>query len=259
MNKVIAILALAAAATFPSSMADASPAKPTIVLVHGAFADASSWNGVIRILEGDGYRVVAAANPLRSVSGDADYIGDLVSSIKAPVVLVGHSYGGPVITNAANRTGNVKALVYVSAFAPDEGETSSGLAGKFPGSTLGTALADPVALPDGGKDLYIQQDKYCAQFAADVPAAEAKLMAATQRPVTEAALNEPSGKASWKMIPSWFVYGDNDKNIPPKVQAFMAARAHAKQTVVIKGASHVTMVSHPAAVAKLIEHAAEAE
>jgi len=259
MNKIIAVMAFAAAATFSSSMAGANSAKPTIVLVHGAFADASSWNGVIKILEEDGYRVVAAANPLRSVSGDAEYIGDLLSSIKTPVVLVGHSYGGPVITNAAKRTGNVKALVYVSAFAPDEGETSSGLAGKFPGSTLGTALADPVALPDGGKDLYINPDKFRAQFAADVAADDAKLMAATQRPVTEAALNEPSGKASWKWIPSWFVYGDNDKNIPPKVQAFMSERAHSRQTVVIKGASHVTMVSHPATVSKLIERAAEAK
>lgn len=239
-----------------SSNLQAQPDKPTVVLVHGAFADASSWNGVAKILAEDGYRVVAAANPLRGVEADATAISDLIASIKSPVVLVGHSYGGSVISEAANGHANVKALVYVSAFAPEKGETVFGLTGKFPGSTLGATLAPPVALSGGGKDLYIQQDKFPDQFAADVPNADAKLMAATQRPLAEAAGNEASPAPAWRHIPSWFVYGDKDKNIPPQALAFMAARAHSKQTVVVKGASHVVMVSNPGSVAKLIESAA---
>lgn len=233
--------------------------KPTVVLVHGAFADASSWNGVIKILHRDGYAVVAAANPLRGVKTDGAAVSSLVAAVKGPVVLVGHSYGGNVITAAAGGHSNVKALVYVSAFAPDTGETVAELAGKFPGSTLGQALAPAVTLPDGSHDLYIRQDKFRAQFAADVPAAQAMLMAATQRPIAEAALNEKSGDAAWKTIPSWFIYGDADKNIPPQAVAFMAQRANAKGVVVVKGASHVVMVSHPTAVAKLIETAASAK
>jgi pimeloyl-ACP methyl ester carboxylesterase len=256
MKTLLAALAMVAI-TFGS--ADAQEAKPTIVLVHGAFADASSWNSVISILEKDGYPVVAAANPLRGVRKDADYVASIVSSVGAPVVLVGHSYGGSVISEAVGDNAEVKALVYVSAFAPDIGETAAGLAGKFPGSTLGPTLAPPVALPGGEKDLYIQQDRFRDQFAADVPDAEAKLMAATQRPITEAALNEPQTGAAWKNIPSWFIYGDKDKNIPPEASAFMAARARSRETVVIKGASHVVMVSNPTPVAKLIENAAEAE
>lgn len=233
--------------------------KPTVVLVHGAFADASSWNGVIDILHKDGYTVVAAANPLRGVKSDGAAIGSLAAATNGPVVLVGHSYGGNVITEAANGHSNVKALVYVSAFAPDTGETVAELAGRFPGSTLGKALAPAVTLADGSKDLYILQDKFHSQFAADIPAAQAALMAVTQRPIAEAALNEKSGDAAWKTIPSWFIYGDEDKNIPPQAIAFMAKRAGAKNSVVVKGGSHVVMVSHPRAVAKLIEQAASAK
>jgi pimeloyl-ACP methyl ester carboxylesterase len=233
--------------------------KPTIVLVHGAFADTSSWDGVVGILKQDGYPVVAAANPLRGVHTDAAYIGSLIAGIRSPVVLVGHSYGGSVISEAAGGNPNVKALVFVAAFAPESGETAAGLSGKFPGSTLGPTLAMPMLLPDGGKDLYIQQDKFRAQFAADVPAHKAALMAAGQRPVTDAALNEGSIDPAWKTLPSWFIYGDDDKNIPAQAAAFMAERAHSKQTVIIKGASHVVMVSHPREVAKLIETAAASE
>lgn len=265
MKTLFAGLALAVAMTTSSSaFADASwiqkqnDGKPVVVLVHGAFADASSWKGVVRILQKDGYPVVAAANPLRGVKTGGQYISGLLGSLKQPVILVGHSYGGSVITEAANGHPNVKALVYVSAFAPDTGESAAELANKFPGSTLGPTLAPPVALPDGGKDLYIVQDKFPAQFAADVPLAEARLMAATQRPVTEAALNEKSGDAAWKTIPSYFIYGTADKNIPPQAIAFMAKRARAKDVVVVKGASHVVMVSHPEAVAHLIEEAARA-
>ncbi|MFT4132293.1 alpha/beta fold hydrolase [Labrys sp. (in: a-proteobacteria)] len=247
-----------AGALLLSAPALAESGKPTVVLVHGAFADASSWNGVIQRLEKDGYPVVAAANPLRSVRGDADSVASVIDSIKTPVVLVGHSYGGSVISEAAAGRANVQALVYVAAFAPDTGETAIGLTGKFPGSTLGPTLAPPVPISGGGKDLYIQQAKFPDQFAADVPKGEAKLMAATQRPIAEAALGEASTEPAWKTIPSWFVYGDKDRNIPPQALAFMAERAHSKQTVVVKGASHVVMVSNPAAVAKLIETAAQA-
>lgn len=258
MNKVFATLALTAA-MFGATAAFAAPVKPTVVLVHGAFADSSSWNGVVKILEKDGYPVVAAANPLRSVKGDAQSVADVLASVKTPVVLVGHSYGGPVISEAAYGNANIKALVYVAAFAPEKGETAAELSGRFPGSTLGPTLSAPVELADGGKDLYIQQDKFHEQFAADVSPADAKLMAATQRPVTVAALNEAATEPAWKTVPSYFVYGDQDKNIPAQALAFMAERAHSKQTVVVKGASHVVMVSNPKAVASLIETAAAAK
>ncbi|WP_066803011.1 alpha/beta fold hydrolase [Sphingomonas asaccharolytica] len=234
------------------------PEKPTIVLVHGAFAESSSWDSVVARLNKDGYRVIAAANPLRSVASDAAAVSRIVKSVDGPVVLVGHSYGGPVITEAAAGNANVTALVYVAAFAPDVGETSLSLSAKFPGSTLGASLTT-VALPDGGEDLYIQTDKFRAQFAADVPAAKTALMAASQRPVTLAALGEPSRTASWKTLPSYVIYGTADRNIPAAVMKFMAVRARARDTVAIAGASHALMVSHPAEVAAMIEEAAGAK
>ncbi len=238
--------------------ATAAPTKPTIVLVHGAFADSSSWNGVIEILEKDGFPVVAVANPLRGVASDAQYVADVVKGLGSPVVLVGHSYGGSVISSSQIPTSNLTALVYVAAFAPDAGETAAGLSGRFPGSTLGPALAAPVALSGGGNDLYIQQARFHDQFAADVPASSAAIMAAGQRPITEAALNEAASEPTWKSVPSWFIYGDQDKNIPPEAIVFMAERAKSRKTVEVKGASHVVMVSHPDAVAKIIERAAAA-
>lgn len=230
--------------------------NPTIVLVHGAFADASSWNGVIEILQKNGYHVAAAANPLRSVASDAAYVSDVLGSIEGPIILVGHSYGGAVISAAANGHANVKSLVYVGAFAPDAGESAAELSGKFPGGTLGSALAAPVQLADGGADLYIDQAKFHQQFAHDLPAGQAALMAAGQRPITEAALNEKAGEPAWKTLPSWFVYGDGDKNIPAAALGFMAERAGSKRTVVIEGASHVVMISQPQAVSDVIEEAA---
>ncbi len=254
MSKLAASVAVAGALL--SGAADAQPTKPTIVLVHGAFADSSSWNGVITILQKDGYRTVAVANPLRSVGDNAQVISDLVNSIEGPVVLVGHSYGGQVISNVSKGHGNIKSLVYVAAFAPDKGESAADLSGKFPGGTLGDALAQPVKLKDGGADLYIDQAKFHDQFAHDVPAGQAALMAVGQRPITEAALNEKSGEPAWKSLPSYFVYGDSDKNIPPKALTFMAERAHSKRTEIVEGASHVVMVSKPGVVAELIEDAA---
>lgn len=249
------LLALAAAAALSmGSIAAAQTDKPTILLVHGAFADASSWNGVIALLKKDGYSVVAVANPLRGVKHDAQYVADIANGIKSPIVLVGHSYGGAVISEVS--APNIKSLVYVAAFAPDIGESAAGLSEKFPGSTLGSALAAPVALTGGGKDLYIQQERFHDQFAADVSASEAAAMASGQRPITEAALNEAATEATWKSTPSWFIYGDQDKNIPPQVQAFMAERARSMHTDVVRGGSHVVMTSNPKAVAKVIEQAA---
>lgn len=256
MKKIFSGLAITTALA-TTCLAHAADVKPTVVLVHGAFADSSSWNGVVKILEKDGYPVIAAANPLRGVASDAQSVASIVKSVKTPVVLVGHSYGGAVISDAAYGSQNVKALVYVAAFTPEKGETAAELSGRFPGGTLASALAAPVDLADGGKDLYIQQDKFHDQFAADVSEADARLMAAGQRPITVAALNEAATEPAWKTIPSWFVYGDKDKNIPPQAMAFMAERAHAKQTVVVKGGSHVVMVSNPEIVANLIEKAAQ--
>ena len=230
---------------------------PTIVLVHGAFADSSSWNAVIPDLQAQGYRVIAAANPLRSVTIDADYVADVLAGITGPIVLVGHSYGGIVISNAATGNDNVKALVYVAAFAPETGENAITLSGQFPGSTLGETLA-PSPLSDGGVDLSIQPDAFWNQFAADVPEEQATLMAATQRPVTEAALSEGSGDPAWKTIPSWFVWGELDKNIPAALQPFMAERAGAEEAIEVAGASHVVMISQPQAVTDVILKAANA-
>jgi pimeloyl-ACP methyl ester carboxylesterase len=241
-----------------SATAQAAQPKPTVVLVHGAFADSSSWDGVVADLTRDGYHVVAAANPLRGAANDAAAIRTVIQSIPGPVILVGHSYGGTVISAAADGARNVKGLVYVAAFAPEVGESTFDLAGKFPGSTLSTALDKPVDLLGGGHDLYIQQDKFPAQFAADVPAAKARLMAVAQRPLAEAAGGEKAVAASWKTIPSWWVYGTADRNIPPAAMAFMAQRAHARKVVTVPGASHVVMISHPHDVAALIETAAVA-
>ncbi len=242
-----------------ATWAQAADPKPTIVLVHGAFADASSWNSVIADLTRDGYPVVAVANPLRSLAGDAAYVAAQVKAVKGPVVLVGHSYAGAVVSVAADGLPNVKALVFVDAFEPERDETSLELTGRFPGSTLGPTLAPPVALPDGGQDLYVQQDKFPAQFAADLPEAQARVMAAEQRPVTQAALTEGAGAAAWKSIPSWSIYGTADVNIPPAALVFMAQRAHARETVAVPGASHLVMLSHPREVTALIEDAAKAK
>lgn len=254
MSKLAATVAVTTALL--SGSADAEPARPTIVLVHGAFADSSSWNGVITNLQKLSYKVVAVANPLRSVSNDARYVSEVVGSIAGPVVLVGHSYGGQVIANAAKGQGHVKSLVFVAAFAPDAGEAAAELAGKFPGGTLGAALAPPVKLAGGGVDLYIDLAKFRDQFAHDLPAEATALMAAGQRPITEAALTEKSGEPAWKSLPSYFIYGDGDKNIPAKALGYMAERAGSKRTIVVPGGSHVVMVSQPQVVADLIVEAA---
>ncbi|MDA2891450.1 alpha/beta hydrolase [Mycolicibacterium sp. BiH015] len=232
-------------------------APPTVVLVHGAFADSSSWNAVITDLERDDFPVIAAANPLRGLRGDAQYLRSVLDSVDGPVVLAGHSYGGSVMSEAAVGHPNVKALVYIASFILEPGETTSALAAKFPGAQLGPAL-DTVPLPGAGagNELYIKQDEFRRVFAADVAPEITDLMAATQRPITEAALNEPATAAAWKTIPSWNMVTTEDLAIPADSMRFMGARANS-QTVEID-ASHAVTVSAPGAVADLIRDAAHA-
>jgi pimeloyl-ACP methyl ester carboxylesterase len=230
--------------------------RPTIVLVHGAYADSSSWNGVVERLTQDGDGVIAYANPLRSVADDSAGLAELVSTIDGPVVLVGHSYGGAVISNVPADAGDIVGLAYAAGFALEAGESAGDASGLAPGSTLVETL-ERVPLPDGGVDTYISPAKFHHQFCADVPDRQAKLMAVTQRPITEAALSEPSGDDPlWKTTPSWFVFGDQDHNIPVGAHRIMSERAKGKRTVEIPGASHAIAVSQPEATAELILEAA---
>jgi pimeloyl-ACP methyl ester carboxylesterase len=230
--------------------------RTTIVLVHGAFAGSSSWGGVVDRLLAAGHPVVAVANPLRSVAADAACVSDVVRSVDGPVVLVAHSYGGAVITNVDPDAGEIVGLVYVAAFAPSPGESCFELSAVFPGSTLGDAL-QPIPRSDGTTDLTIVQERFHAQFCADVPASVAARMAATQRPATQEALVEASGPRSlWHDVPSWFVFGAEDRNIPSELEHHMAGRANARRTIEIPGASHAVPVAHPGATAHLVLEAA---
>ena len=231
----------------------------TIVFVHGAFAESASWDGVIDPLVANGQRVVAAANALRSVAGDAAAVSDLVRTIDGPVVLVGHSYGGSVISNVDPDAGEIVGLVYANAFAPEPGEHCFQLAAMYPGSMLGEETARTVARSDGTTDLYIASHSFHDIFCQDVSAGRAALMCATQRPATQEALTEPSGDSPlWKTVPSWFLIGEEDRIIPPELQRFMAgrARAHAQRVVAVEGASHAISVSRPDAVVHPILEAA---
>ena len=237
--------------------------KPTVVLVHGAFADASGWAAEISCLRKLGYPVIAPANPLRGLSSDADYIRSVLATITGPIVLVGHSYGGAVITNAARGVPNVKALVYVGAFVPDEGEsiTTAYDASTYPGSLLGPTTTEVRPAPNpaaaGGQDLdiYIQAAHFREVFAGDQSPARALTLAATQRPLSLTANNEPSGPPAWKSIPSWDLITLHDKAISPGGQAFMAKRAHAHVSTV--RSAHDVMISHPRAVVLTILAAAK--
>jgi pimeloyl-ACP methyl ester carboxylesterase len=255
---LIGIVTLHLSAPASAAPSGTPSARPTVVLLHGAFAESASWNEVARELRAQNFPVVAAANPLRGLKSDADYVAALLGSIPGPVVLVGHSYGGSVISVAAAGKPNVRALVYVAAFAPEVGESAVDISAKFPGSTLDSTLAAPVVLQDGSKDLYIRQDKFRQQYAADVAQALANTMAVTQRPIVAGAFSEAAPAAAWKTVPSWFIYGDADKCIPPAALAFMAARAKPMKTVVVKGASHAVMASKPMQVTWLIIEAADA-
>jgi pimeloyl-ACP methyl ester carboxylesterase len=230
--------------------------RPTVVLVHGAFAESASWDRVIDHLLDAGHPVIAVANPLRGLAADAACVTDRVRSVEGPVVLVGHSYGGAVISNVDPDAGEIVGLVYVAGFAPLPGESCFELSAHSPDSTLGDAL-QAVLRSDGTSDLTIVQERFHEQFAADVPAPQAARMAATQRPVTREALLEPSGaRPLWKELRSWFVFGEADRNIPKALQHFMAQRAQAHRAVEIPGASHAVPVAHPGTTAHLILEAA---
>ena len=242
-------------------MSEATSNAPlTVVLVHGAFADSSSWNGVIEILHAAGIQVTAAPNPLRGISHDSAYVARFISQVPGPVLAVGHSYAGAVISNAATDADNVVGLVFVAAFAPDEGERLGEVAAGSRDSALGTAqVALQYPAPDGARtatEFAIDPEKLHEVFAADLPAQQAAVMAATQRPVAEMAFTEPSGPPAWKALPSWAVVATGDKAAGTDVVRSMAERAGATITEV--EGSHVIMISRPDAVADVIKTAAAA-
>lgn len=239
----------------PAAQAHTGPdkQKPTVVLVHGAFADASGWNDVAGRLIRAGYPVIAPPNPLRGVAADSAYLASILATLGGPLVLAAHSYGGIVVTNAAAGNANVKALVYVAAFVPDEGETLLGLQTKYPGSRLDEAALDfrPYG---GGVDGYIKKEVFRDVFAGDVPRATTALMWAGQRPSDVRALQEPSAAPAWKTIPSWYLVARDDQVLPAAAQRFMAQRAGAQVREV--AASHVAMIARPDVTADLIKRAA---
>ena len=225
--------------------------KPTIVLVHGAWADGSSWNAVASELHGEDFTVLGPPNPLRGLS-DGDYIASfLAQRTSGPVVLVGHSYGGFVITNAAAKGGDVRALVFVDAFVPDEGETvfqilgGSGSALDVPDPTTVLDIVGYPGAPDGDAEAFLKPDTVHTAFAQDLSEAQRWLIVESQRPITLSANTTPSGAAAWKTLPSWAVVGTEDRVIPPDTQRHMAERAGA--TITDVAGSHVSMVSHPQA------------
>ncbi|MFJ9683251.1 alpha/beta fold hydrolase [Streptomyces sp. NPDC101194] len=262
--RIVATTLTTAALAAPAAVAadggaDAAGAKPTVVLVHGAFADASSWNGVTERLQRAGYEVMAPANPLRGLAHDSAYIASVLKSIRGPIVLAGHSYGGAVISDAAAGNPHVKSLVFVSALMPDKGEKLADLSAKFAGSELNAALR-PVPFPDAdavggeGADLYIRPAKFHDVFAADVPSGTTAVMAAAQRPINGAAFMEKAAGAAWRTIPSWALVATRDKAIAPDLERYEAKRA--KSHTVEVDSSHVAMVSHPDTVADLVRKAA---
>jgi pimeloyl-ACP methyl ester carboxylesterase len=260
-GRILSVALLGAALLALGARPALATTKPTVILVHGAFADASGWNAEITTLEKAGYPVLAPPNPLRSVAGDGAYLDSILATINGPVVLVGHSYGGSVITDAATSAPNVKALVYIAAFAPDTGESALDLVAKNPGSLLGpkTLVSRPFANPDGtqGVDQYIKTSDFRNVFAQDLRAPLVAQMAATQRPMTLAALTDKLAVApAWKTIPSWYMVASGDHAIPPATEKFLAARMKA-HTVTVKS-SHAAMVSQPKAVSALILKAAKA-
>jgi pimeloyl-ACP methyl ester carboxylesterase len=232
-------------------------AAPTVVLVHGAFADSSGWNDVVRQLRAAGVKVQAVSNPLRGIATDSAYVASAFRQIPGPVLAVGHSYGGAIITNAAAKVDNVVGLVYVAAFAPDEGETLQDIEDGSTDSVLNTALVQ-LEYPTGqgaetAVEFAIDPAKFHDAFAADVPEDEAAVMAATQRPVSAFGFVEPNGMPAWKSLPSWAVVATGDKAAGSDVVRRMAERARA--TIIEVDASHVVMVSHPQAVTEVIQQA----
>src|SRR5947207_2796838 len=260
---IIALLAIPASVTFGSTRNIANMVKPSIVLVHGAWADGSSWSRVVGLLQTHGYTVYVPPNPLRGLTSDAAYIASFLQSISGPIILVGHSYGGAVITNAATGNPNVKALVYIDAFAPDQGESLATLSSvpPPPGQSPSCVSGDPtqvfnfVPLTGGDIDLYIKPSLFPSCFANDLPPNEGAVLASTQRPFALSVLSQTSGVPAWKTIPSFYLVGTIDRAIPPFAQLFMAPRAYA--TIVEVRGSHLVMISHPRAVADLINQAAQ--
>ena len=242
------------AKTAASTVAAHQP-KPTIVLVSGAFEDSTSWSGEITRLDKAGYPVVAPAVPLRGIASDSAYLTSVVRSIKGPVVLVGHSYGGLLITEiAAKDAKQVKALVYTAAFIPKAGQTANQLITSFPGTLLGPDTTYTVNLPGGGTDTYVKPASFRALFAADRTPAEAAVDAATQRPVESAALSEPAAAGVPHGIPVYAVVASHDMAIPPAAELSEAKQAHAIISTV--SSSHDLPASHPGAVTAVIERAA---
>jgi pimeloyl-ACP methyl ester carboxylesterase len=257
---ILAILIVPAYVVAARSDTGSGP-KPSIVLIHGAWADGSSWSSVIKRLQQQGFTVYAPANPLRGLTSDSAYIANFLQSISGPIILVGHSYGGAVITNAATGNPNVKTLVYIDAFAPDQGESLASLSSvpPPPGQSPSCLSGDPttvfnfVPLNGGDVDLYVKPSLFPSCFANDLPPNEGAVLASTQRAFALSALPQTSGVPAWKTIPSFYLVGTIDRAIPPFAQLFMAQRAHA--TIVQVRGSHLVMVSHPEAVVDLINQA----
>jgi pimeloyl-ACP methyl ester carboxylesterase len=263
-------VALAGAALGPAHLASASvrasgssAAKPTVVIEAGAWADNSSFADVVRRLQDDGYTVVVPPNPLQGLTYDSRTLAGFLGTISGPIVLVGHSYGGMVITNAATGNPNVKALVYVDAFIPARGDTLQGLTGAQPGSCLNVpdprtvfTFAPIPGAPAADVDAYVKPSVFARCFANGLPAGEAAVLAATQRPLATGTLADTSGAPAWRTIPSWAVVGTADHVIPPAEQLFMATRAHAHITKI--DAPHLSMISNPGTVTQVIANAAQA-
>jgi pimeloyl-ACP methyl ester carboxylesterase len=251
--KRLAFVPLSIASLFLLSLASAvgDSAKPTIVLVHGAFADGSSWQKIIPMLQGDGYSVIAVQNPLTSLPDDVATTKRVIDAQKGPVVVVGHSYGGAVITDAVAGNPNVKALVYVAAFAPEAGEPLSAPGAKFAPPAINSAL-----VPDAAGFLYVDRTKFHDVFCKDLSAADARVMAATQKPVNGAVFGASVANAAWKTIHSWYIVSSQDQAINPELERFYAKRIGATTTEI--KASHVPFLSHPREVTKVIEEASRA-
>ncbi|WP_082929253.1 alpha/beta fold hydrolase [Mycobacterium sp. 852013-51886_SCH5428379] len=262
LRAVAVAAALLGAASGPAPAAPLDGLPPTVVLVHGAWADASSWDGVVAALQQRGYEVRAIANPLENLTTDSDYVAGFLATVRGPIVLAGHSYGGSVITNAAAGNPNVKALVYVDAAAPAVGETNGSLSGadsvlnEKPESELFDRLPYPGA-PAGASDLYLKRDIFLRHFGNDLPADQATRLWATQRAASTSAFETPSRFAAWEDVPSWYFISSGDQIITPASEHAMAQRARSQVTV-FDGGSHLTLISHPDAVTAVIQQAIDA-
>jgi pimeloyl-ACP methyl ester carboxylesterase len=263
ISAVVAALLLGTSAIADAAAPPKVPAAlPTVVLVHGAWADSSSWSGVVGRLQRAGYTVDVPPNPLLGLSFDSDVLASYLRTVSGPIIVVGHSYGGAVITNAATGDAQVKALVYVDAYMPAQGETILRLTGAKPGSALTNVAATFNAVPFTGlsgpdDELYVKPSVFHADFAADLSTSDAAILASEQRPLAASVLQQPSGPPAWKSIRSYVLIGTADRVLPPAEQEAMAARAHAT-VVKVAGGSHLTLISHPGAVSRLIERAAHA-